>query len=304
MAACGFAAMLALGWFFWPKSSDSKTASASPERDMAENRKFAEEFLELLKEDQLSQAFERLTPELLVSIQYSDMEQFREAIDADGILRMEQEETATEETPEGDRVILDYRVEYENHDRSILVCLREVQGKIRLDGIASLDSDGKEAHLGARGYEELLFVSFEEHPVIRILRGIPGWVYAAMGITLLGLAVLNMISMWIVYEKSGEDGWAIFVPFYNMWVFARVGNLPGWLGLAMCSCNSIPVVGFFLWLILQITICINIAKEFGRGVIFGIGLSLFPFIFSHSGVFTGLDGPCKICIWNRSSAVV
>jgi hypothetical protein len=38
----------------------------------------------------------------------------------------------------------------------------------------------------------------------------------------------------------------------------------------------IPIVNFIIWIIL----CIDVAKSFGKGVGFGIGLLLLPFIFS------------------------
>ncbi|NIP27106.1 MAG: signal peptidase I [Phycisphaerae bacterium] len=93
------------------------------------------------------------------------------------------------------------------------------------------------------------------------------------------IALIQIISMGIVFDKAGQPGWAVIVPFYNMWVLAEVGDKPGWMGLVMCFCSFIPVIGIILYWVLLITISIGVAKTFERGVGFGIGLSFLPFIF-------------------------
>jgi hypothetical protein len=100
--------------------------------------------------------------------------------------------------------------------------------------------------------------------------------------------------MWFIFEKAEQPGWAAIVPYYNMWVLAEVGDKSGWMGLGACLAgtitlvvsNAIPVVGcftipvgFIAQIVLFIMISIGVANRFGRGVLFGIGLFLLPFIF-------------------------
>ena len=88
------------------------------------------------------------------------------------------------------------------------------------------------------------------------------------------LVLVQVISMWIVYEKAGEHGWAILVPFYGAWVLAEIGGKPGWMGLLMSLLLFLPVpfVGLIIAFVLEVIIKIGVARTFGRGVIFGLGL--------------------------------
>lgn len=95
------------------------------------------------------------------------------------------------------------------------------------------------------------------------------------------VGILIIVSFWIVYEKAGYRGWASIVPFYNMWVLAEIGGKPGWVGLLMCFTGFIPIpyVGSIVGYVLSLIISIGVAKTFDRGVAFGIGLWLLPFVF-------------------------
>lgn len=81
---------------------------------------------------------------------------------------------------------------------------------------------------------------------------------------------LMLVANWKVFEKAGEPGWACLVPFYNIYVLLRIAGRPGWwLILAF-----IPIVN----LILIVTI-FDIARRFGKGIGFGLGMFFLPFIF-------------------------
>jgi hypothetical protein len=85
--------------------------------------------------------------------------------------------------------------------------------------------------------------------------------------------------MWVLFDKAGEPGWASIIPFYNMWVLVKIADLPGWLGAVACLAPFVPTVGPLLEFLLWAVISIGIAKAFDRSVLFGIGLTLLPFIF-------------------------
>ena len=85
------------------------------------------------------------------------------------------------------------------------------------------------------------------------------------------LAVLLIASLWKVFTKAGKPGWAAIVPIYNLIVLFQIVGRPWWWLLLML----IPFVNF----IIAIIVYIDLAKSFGKGVGFGIGLLFLSFIF-------------------------
>ena len=83
--------------------------------------------------------------------------------------------------------------------------------------------------------------------------------------------ILLIASIWKVFSKAGQPGWAAIIPIYNIYVMCKVAGRPGWWLILML----IPFVNFIIWIIL----CVDIAKAFGKGAGFGVGLALLGFIF-------------------------
>jgi hypothetical protein len=83
--------------------------------------------------------------------------------------------------------------------------------------------------------------------------------------------ILMVTAMWKVFSKAGQPGWAAIIPIYNVYVMCKVAGRPGWWLLLML----IPAVNFVIAIILNV----EIAKRFGRGVGFAIGMLFLPFIF-------------------------
>ena len=74
-----------------------------------------------------------------------------------------------------------------------------------------------------------------------------------------------------MFTKAGKPGWAAIVPLYNVIVlFEIVGKPIWWIALFL-----IPGVN----LVIAIMAGIEMAKFFGRGTGFGVGLALLGFIF-------------------------
>ena len=93
-------------------------------------------------------------------------------------------------------------------------------------------------------------------------------------IWLLGLVwlILVVVGFWKVFTKAGQPGWAAIIPIYNVLVQLRIIGRPWWWVLLWLF---VPIVGWIVYIIMML----NLAKSFGRGVGFGIGLILFPAIW-------------------------
>ena len=93
------------------------------------------------------------------------------------------------------------------------------------------------------------------------------------GGTLVVLAILIVMiaAVWRVFTKAGQPGWALFIPIYNAIVWLRVCGKPGWWVILL----FIPIVNFIITLLASL----GMAKNFGKGSGFGIGLWLLGRIF-------------------------
>ena len=87
----------------------------------------------------------------------------------------------------------------------------------------------------------------------------------------LALIVFLIAAIWRVFTKAGQPGWAAIVPIYNVYVLLKIVGKPAWW-LILCF---IPLVNF----IIAIIIALELAKVFGKGAGFGIGLVFLGFIF-------------------------
>lgn len=91
-------------------------------------------------------------------------------------------------------------------------------------------------------------------------------------IVYLAVIIVALVGMWKMFEKAGKPGWAAIVPFYNFYCLYDMAFGNGWLFLLM----FVPCVG----IVISIMCNIKLAKAFGEGVAFGIGLTILPFIFT------------------------
>lgn len=91
------------------------------------------------------------------------------------------------------------------------------------------------------------------------------------GLIVLVLAILSIIAGWKVFVKAGQPGWASLIPIYNVYVVLKIVGRPGWWLILFL----IPLVNF----IIAILITVDLAKSFGKGVGFAIGMLFLPFIF-------------------------
>jgi hypothetical protein len=87
----------------------------------------------------------------------------------------------------------------------------------------------------------------------------------------LAFIILIVAALWRVFEKAGRPGWAAIIPIYNIIVLLEIVKRPVWWIILLL----IPIVNFIMSFIVNI----DLAKQFGKGAGFGVGLTLLGFIF-------------------------
>jgi hypothetical protein len=86
-----------------------------------------------------------------------------------------------------------------------------------------------------------------------------------------GLIILTLAGIWMTFVKAGKPGWASIVPIYNIVVLLEITGKPLWWILLFL----IPFVN----IVIAIIVTLDLAKVFGKGVGFGLGLVFLPFVF-------------------------
>ncbi len=94
---------------------------------------------------------------------------------------------------------------------------------------------------------------------------------AVIFVVYLAIIVLVIAGLWKVFTKAGQQGWAAIIPILNTLVILKVVKRPLWWIILFL----IPCVSFVAWII----VAIDLAKAYGRGTGFAIGLILLGPIF-------------------------
>ena len=85
------------------------------------------------------------------------------------------------------------------------------------------------------------------------------------------IIMLFVVSMWKIFEKAGQPGWAAIVPIYNVVVMLQIAGKPVWWLVLL----FVPLVN----VVISILLYIGFAEKFGKGAGFAIGLAFLPIIF-------------------------
>ncbi len=95
-----------------------------------------------------------------------------------------------------------------------------------------------------------------------------GLIMSVIGI---GIFILMIVSMWKIFVKAGQPGWASIIPIYNTIVWLQMINKPLWWIVLL----FIPFVNIILFIMMYH----ELSKAFGKGVGYTIGMLLFSYIF-------------------------
>lgn len=85
------------------------------------------------------------------------------------------------------------------------------------------------------------------------------------------IGVIIVASLWRIFTKAGQPGWAAIVPIYNIFVLTQICNKPPyWIVFFF-----IPFVNF----VAGILMANALARSFGKGAGFTVGMILLPMVF-------------------------
>ena len=88
------------------------------------------------------------------------------------------------------------------------------------------------------------------------------------------LGIVEIVGLWMVFVKAGERGWKAIIPFWNLYILCKITGRPGWWVILAI----VPIVNL-VWIVFSLLISLDLAKDFGKGGGFGVGLWLLGFIF-------------------------
>lgn len=100
-------------------------------------------------------------------------------------------------------------------------------------------------------------------------------------LVMIAIAVVSIIAMWKIFTKAGKPGWAAIIPVYNLVVLYQIVGMNPLLllilvGMLIPFVNFVAAIAFF---VVNILANIKLAKAFGQGGGFAVGLIFLPFIF-------------------------
>ena len=87
----------------------------------------------------------------------------------------------------------------------------------------------------------------------------------------LGLYIPIAAGLWKCFQKAGKTGWWSIIPIWNIYVIIKISGLSGWWLVGF-------LIPFVNWIVM-FYIHIKFVQKFGKGVAFGIILTILPFIF-------------------------
>lgn len=90
-------------------------------------------------------------------------------------------------------------------------------------------------------------------------------------ILFMALSILMIVSLWKIFKKAGKPGWASIVPIYNIYIMCEIAEKEWWYVLLSC----VPFVNIYAMIVLYN----GMAKKFGKGGGFVVGMFLLPVVF-------------------------
>lgn len=121
----------------------------------------------------------------------------------------------------------------------------------------------------ARTYDTMEIAETSAATGILAGMGVGAWLVS------MAVCVIAIVSMWKIFTKAGKPGWAAIVPVYNAVVLFQIAGVNPWLLLLAI----IPFVNFVALPVLMIMVYVKLAKAFGKGAGFAVGMLFLNVIF-------------------------
>ena len=125
--------------------------------------------------------------------------------------------------------------------------------------------------------------------------GLVAAVFAILGIILvIGLIVyvLQVIGMWKVFKKSGEEGWKAIIPIYNTYTMCKITGVNPWWVLIVVVASGltgalgesdlqsvVSLLSSIISIYFSVLLYVSLARAFGKSDGFAVGLVLLNPIF-------------------------
>ena len=125
--------------------------------------------------------------------------------------------------------------------------------------------------------------------------GVFAAIMAVIGIILvfaLVIYVLQVIGMWKVFKKSGEEGWKAIIPIYNQYTMCKItGVNPWWVLIVVLAsgltgalgesdlASVVSLLSSIISIYFSVLLYVSLARAFGKSDGFAVGLILLNPIF-------------------------
>jgi hypothetical protein len=90
-------------------------------------------------------------------------------------------------------------------------------------------------------------------------------------LVVVGIALFTIVSYWKLFEKARRPRWAAIVPIYGAVVLLRLVGKPSWWVVPLL----VPIINLVTYLFL----CPALARSFGKGNRFAVGLIFVHVVF-------------------------
>ena len=80
----------------------------------------------------------------------------------------------------------------------------------------------------------------------------------------IAIIVVELVSMWKIYEKAGQPGWAAIVPIYNIVVLLKIVKMDWWHVLIMLF---VPFAAVVYGIILPYKVATSFGKDQGFAIL-------------------------------------
>ena len=104
------------------------------------------------------------------------------------------------------------------------------------------------------------------------------------------IIVIIVVSMWKIFTKARQPGWAAIIPIYNTYILVLVARLPIYYFIVLALPTLLAIARIqvpspgdsiinLIYFVGYVCVVYNVAKQFGKGIGYTLGMVFLPFIF-------------------------